>query len=116
MEIFQQIWHALTTPNKLLIDILSVPLSFIEVTLSMLLSTTMLNVKTARKQRFIYILSLSIIALISHIFFPISLGQFFNVIIAPTLFILLFHTSILKGILSQTIPFIIRSIIRYNTC
>ena len=54
MEIFQTIWTALSTPNEELIQIFSIPLIFIEVTVAMLLFTTILNISSAKKQKMIY--------------------------------------------------------------
>ena len=59
MEILQNIWTALTTPNEGLINILLIPLSFLELTLNMLLFTTILNIEATKKQKYIYVIILS---------------------------------------------------------
>ena len=61
MEIFQTIWMALTTPNEGLINILSIPLTIIELTVQILFSTTVLGIKFTRRQLLIYIFSMSFI-------------------------------------------------------
>ena len=85
MEIFQSIWTALTTPNEFLTNILSIPLAFLDAFVCMILFTTILNITTTRKQRLLYVL---------------IFGTF------TSLVILIFKTSILKGILAE-IPYIL---------
>lgn len=51
MEILQTIWTALTTPNEGLINIISIPLAFLDIYIGMLLFTTLLNIKSTRKQK-----------------------------------------------------------------
>ena len=50
MEMLQTIWTALTTENPLIITLISIPLIFIEVYISMLLFTTILNIKTTNNE------------------------------------------------------------------
>ena len=56
MEFLQTIWTALTTQNEELITLFSVPLTFIEITVTMLFFTTILNISAARDQKAIYVL------------------------------------------------------------
>lgn len=111
MEIFQQIWHALTTPNELLIDILSIPFTLIEITVTMLLFTTVLNIRSSKKQQITYITLLSILSIISNIFIPRKYCVLFSIIISIISVILVFQTTILKGLLSQVLIFVISSIL-----
>ena len=55
MEIFQTIWTALTTENQILINFISFPMLILELVISMLLFTTILNIKVTTKQKIIYI-------------------------------------------------------------
>ena len=111
MEIFQQIWHALTTPNKLLIDILFIPISFVEITLTMFLLTTILNITSSKKQKILYISILTTISVFSNIFIPKQYGVFINIIIYPLIIIIIFRTSILKGLSAQILLFIIAALL-----
>ena len=111
MEIFQQIWHALTTPNKLLIDILLIPLTFIEMTVTMLLFTTSLNIKSSKNQKILYVFILSILAIFSNTFIPRKYCILINIILSPILVMLIFKTTILKGLTAQIFIFIISSIL-----
>ena len=49
MEILNNIWLALTTENEVLINILAVPFLLIETTVTMLLFTSLLNIKATKK-------------------------------------------------------------------
>ena len=55
MEILQTIWNALTTENQNLIKIISIPLGVLEVIITMLLFTTILNISSTKKQRLLYV-------------------------------------------------------------
>lgn len=110
MEIFQTIWIALTTPNEDLINILSIPLTILEIAISMLLFLTLLNITCSKKQQYTYLLLMSAFSVLSNIPILYDISKFINAIIWPILVIVIFKTSILKGILSEVIPLIIIAI------
>ena len=58
MEIFNNIWTALSTPNEGLVNILLIPCAFIENVLIMYLFLYILNIKANRKQKIIYVILL----------------------------------------------------------
>ena len=70
MEILQTIWNTLTSENEIGLLVISIPLAFIESILTTLLFTSILNIDATKKQKFIYILSFSLIAIISIYFIP----------------------------------------------
>lgn len=51
MEILNNIWLALTTENQLALNIVAIPLTFVEAIVSTLLFTTFLNIDATRKQK-----------------------------------------------------------------
>ena len=51
MEILNNIWVALTTENEMLIKIFSIPLSLIEVYVTMILFTYILKVEAIKKDK-----------------------------------------------------------------
>lgn len=106
MEILQTIWNSLTTENTNMITIISIPLTFIEGYISMLLFTTILNIDSSKKQRILYVLTMSICAIISRLFIPTPFNTFFNIIVIFLSSIIIFKISIFKGILVLFIPFI----------
>ena len=54
LDTFNAVWTALTTTNEELIKVLLIPCNFIEITITMLLSTTLLKIEATKKQKIIY--------------------------------------------------------------
>lgn len=66
MEILNNIWMAASTPNELLVSLLSIPMLFlIEMPLSFYLIINVFNIEYTKKQKIIYILSTAIVAIIA---------------------------------------------------
>ena len=80
MEIFQTIWTALTTENERLISILSIPFTFIEITIAMLLFLTILNINSSFKQKLYYVIFSSLFSLISRALIPDPYGIIVNLL------------------------------------
>ena len=63
MEILNNLWLAVSTPNETLMNIIAIPGTVIETLLTMLLFTSILNISATKKQKIIYVLSISCICL-----------------------------------------------------
>lgn len=109
MNIFQTIWNAISTPNETLINISGFFLCFIEVYVNMCLFTTLLNIKTTKRNKLIYVIALSIAAFVFRIFLPNPLGTFINMIYGILLIKFILKTSFLKSIFAEFIPIFIMS-------
>ena len=107
MQILQMIITAVTTPNQSLINIISFPMQLLEVTLTMLLFTTIINIKSNNTKKLIYVLVFSFVSFLSQIFVPSPFNTFINVISCPILVYFIFKTTILKSILAEIVPYII---------
>ncbi len=107
MEILKTIWTALTAENVMLIKIISAPMLVLELTVSMLLFTYILNISVDKKQKILYVLILSIIGLVTSWSIPVPYNTFINIIACPILVYFLFKTNILKAIISQFIPYVL---------
>lgn len=107
MEIFQTIWMALTTPNEGLINILSIPLTIIELTVGMLLFTTVLNIEATKKQKAIYLSIICLWSVLSNTPLLYGISKFVNALLCPILVIFVFKTSILKGIFAEILPLVV---------
>lgn len=107
MEIFQTIWNALTTPNEGLINIFGIPFIFIEMTVTTLLFTQVLNISSGKKQKLLYISLLSIWSILCNMFIPKQFTLFLNMIIYAISIILIFKIKILKGIFAAILPYTI---------
>ena len=108
MEILQTIWTSLITPNEELTTIIFNYCGFfillIELTVNMLLFTTILNISATKKQKTKYVLISAIISSISTLFFFFLYRTFINMITCPILVKYIFKTNIFKGLLSEIIP------------
>ena len=107
MEIFNNLIQTLTTPNEELTNIICSPLIFVEMYVSMLLFTTILNIKTTRKQRIVYVLISSFWGLFSKLIIPAPYSTIINLFISPLLVYFLLKGSLLSSIVAQFIPAII---------
>lgn len=108
MEIFQSIWTALTTPNEFLTNILSIPLAFLDAFISMLFFTSILNIKTTRKQQLKYVLILGLLTNLINFIVPYPFIVFLiDTILWPVLVIYILKTSIFTGILLEGITLLL---------
>lgn len=107
MEILQTIWSALTTENEVLTKIICAPLTFVEVYITMLIFLTILNIESTRKQRLIYVFSFSVLAIFSSFFIPTYINTYVNLLICPTLVLIIFKANLLKSILAEILPYIV---------
>ena len=107
MEILQTIWTALTTENEVLTNVLFIPFMFIEMYLTMLLFTSLLNISSTPKQRTIYVIALAVLGNLTNLFVPKPYNTFLNVILCPIAVMLIFKTKIFKAILCEIIPYVI---------
>lgn len=103
MQIFQTIWTAMTTQNEIALSIIFFLLSFVETSVSMLLFTTIFNMKSSRKSKITYVFLVSIIGSISRIFVPDPYGSFLNILVVICCIKFIFKTTILKALLSEFI-------------
>ena len=104
MEILNNIWTALSTPNEGLITILAIPLTFLENFLILHLFTNLLNIKTSKKQKIIYSISVPIITLLTLNFIPTPYNSCVNYIILFFIIYFTFRIGILKSLISVIIP------------
>lgn len=104
-------WTALTSTNEDLINILMIFTNFIEITITMLLFTTVLNISVTKKQEIIYVLSFGIYSVIANFVIPNPYKVILNLLISPILVFFIFKTSILKSILSEIIPIVVGAIL-----
>lgn len=111
MNIFQTIWNSISTPNELLINISGFFLCFIEAYVNMCLFTTLLNIKTCKRSKIIYVVALSVVAFILRIFLPDPYGTFVNMIYGILLIKFVLNTSIVKAIFAEFIPIFIMSVL-----
>lgn len=107
MEILNNLWVAVSTPNETLMNIIAVPGTIIETLLTMLLFTSILNISATKRQKIIYFLSISCICLfmINYVEGPYNL--FINYIIAIAFVYAIFKKSLFKTIVTYIISLIL---------
>ena len=103
MEILNNIWMAVSTPNETLINISLVPASFIENYLIMMLFTSFLNISINRRKKLLYITVMSLSGLIITSLLDNPYNLFLNYIIAIFLTCYILNINFLKSILSVVI-------------
>ena len=103
MELLNNIWNALTTPNEDLINILSVPFTMIEVFLSVLLFTSLLKIQTQKYKKIIYVLLISFIGALATFVIPSPFNLVINYLLMFILIPIFFKTNLLKTFLSVLI-------------
>ena len=113
METLNAVWTALTTTNEELVNIISIPIYFIDAYIGMLLFTTILNFENSKKQKIQYVLLLSIIAFIIRIIFKNPLATYLNMILTLILIIKIFKTNFLKGLLAVVLPYAFSILLEY---
>ena len=104
MEIFQTIWTALTTENEFLARAIFIPITFLESFLGMLLFSTLLNVTTTKKNKILYISTLSVLGTTFNLLIPNPYRSFINIGLIFACVKLFFKTNIIKSIISTIIP------------
>lgn len=103
MQIFQTIWTAMTTQNEIALSIIFFLLSFVETSVSMLLFTTIFDMKSSRKSKIIYVFLVAIVGSIIRMFVPDPYGSFLNILVVICCIKFIFKTTILKALLSEFI-------------
>lgn len=111
MEIFNDIITAISTPNEGLVNILTIPLFFVENFLIMNLFISILNISISKKQKTIYVILLSISSFSTNLFLSNPLNNIINYFIMTIMTTILLKTSLLKSCLCVIFSAIIFNII-----
>ena len=111
MELLNNIWNALTTPNETLINIILLPSAIIETIFTLIIFTTVFSQKATFKQIIIYIFSCSILTFLSISILPSPINTFVNYAIVFIIICILFRTSILKGLLASIISTVLFALV-----
>ncbi len=101
MEIFQTIWTALTTENETLVGISYFPLSFIDAIVNMLLFTTVLSINPPKKNKIIYVISISLLAILNRLFVPDPYTTTCNIFLTIFMVKFVLKAGWIKSLLSE---------------
>lgn len=111
MEILNNIWMAISTPNEMLINIMLIPAAIIENFLFMTLFISILNVSSNKNQKIIYIIWSTIISLINIYLVPSPFNTFINYIFSVILAYVIFKEPFLKICTSVIISFVLYNLL-----
>ena len=104
MEILNKIWTALSTENESFLNFISIPCTFIEIYIIFMLFTSILKTTYTKKEKNIYVVTISIVSILSSFFIPEPYNVILNYTFSFILLIKYFHFGILKSIAAIVIP------------
>ena len=100
MEILNNLWLAISTPNELLINIIAVPSAILENILILLLFMSILNINSNFKHKALFVIIMTLTSFISMNFLPNALNLSLNYILMIILTHFIFKISFLKSFFS----------------
>ena len=107
MEILNNIWTALSTENEIALQIISIPSIFVETYFTFCFFTLILKIDYSKKQKYVYIFSVTAVSIITHLFVPEPYNVFINYGFMFILLIKYFHLKPINAVGAIIIPFVI---------
>ena len=111
MEVLNNIWIAISTPNEKLLNLLLIPAGILENLLIMYLFISILGITASKKQKILYISLMSCISLLSMYFIPNPFNIILNYIIMLILSYSIFKFSFLKSLIAIITSIIIFALV-----
>lgn len=111
MEFLNNIWIALTTPNAQLIDIISIPLTMLELYLTMELFISLLNIDSTKKQKIIYLAITIPLGLLWNFVVPKPYSNIITLVSTPIIIKCVFKISIFRALLAEFLPVVIITVL-----
>ena len=111
MEILNNLWSALSTPNETLMSIVTIPVLFIEALLMMYLFLSILGIHASTKQKLIYILLISSLSIITNAFIKDPFNVFVNYALNIILSYIVFRAPFIKTDASSVISLIVFNLV-----
>ena len=100
MEVLNNIWIAISTPNEGLINILMTLATFVEAILTMFLALSLLDINCKAKEKIIYTILFALISLIFSSIIPSPFNILINYLVMTLLIYYIFKISFMKSLLS----------------
>ena len=111
MNILNNLWLAISTPNEELIKITCVFLLIIETPLSFALINTVFNLSYTKKQKYIYILAVSIVGILSTFMLSWPYNIIFNYVTAFIILYFIMKNGFIKSSIATLFPSIVFNIV-----
>lgn len=100
MEILNNLWMVLSTPNEFNKKIFIAPFTFLEIYLGMTFFLTILNIPSDKRKKITYVITISLITIISNFLLPGPLYIFVTYVSAYSLILILFKTTPFKALIA----------------
>lgn len=113
MNILNNLWLAISTPNEELVKIVCVFLLFIEAPLSFSLINNVFNLSCTKKQKYLYISVTACIAAIATLFISCPFNIILNYITAFLILYFVIKLSFIKSFIATIFPSIVFNLIGY---
>ena len=113
MNILQTIWTALITPNATLFKIITIPVTYLDAYIGMLFFSSILNIKTTKRQKILYLLLYGTLGNLVVFIVPTSYTVYVNIIMWPILIFLCLKTTILQALLAEIITMVTTSVLDF---
>lgn len=111
-DFLNNLWVAVSTPNLALVKVLSIPLAFIESSLTLYLITSIFSFKAEKKEKILYIVSAALVSLISMFFLKSPINVIFNYMSSFIIIYLIFKRNIIKTVIAGLLPSFIFTIVQ----
>lgn len=111
MELINNIWIALSTPNELNTFLFTFPLVFIEAYLFMSFFLVILGIHSSGKQKLLYTITSVVIGIFSNLFVPTPYNLFLNSILLFAITKVIFKITAFRALIGVVISFITSGII-----
>lgn len=111
MELINNIWMALSTPNEFLITLISIPFTILELFVTLIIFSTILKINISNKNKFIYIAVIFITSFVANYFLPSPINFFINYITLFLLMFFLFKLNLLQTLIAVFVPLIIYALV-----
>lgn len=108
MNVLNNIWLALSTPNEILVNIcVSFLIIFVEVPLSFALINNLFKLSCTKKQQYIYIISVAIVAIFTNFVIPWPYNIVFNYVTAFVILYFIIKIGFIRSSIATLFPSIV---------
>lgn len=114
MEMLNNIWNILCTENNQLVNIITSPLLFVESYLSLCLFINLLNIKSSKKQKFLYVVLAAFCPVVVNQFASSPYNVIYNYLIVFLIIYCIFKQSFLKTLISLFLPVLIIALVNLS--
>lgn len=111
MDLINNIWMVLSTPNEFNTMIFTLPLAFVEVFLFLKIFLVVLELVPSNKKQFLFIVLATITGIISKVIIHGAYNIFFNYFLLFVLAKIIFNISAFKALIGTLISFILSGIV-----